>query len=380
MDLNNGAARFGGFASFIQGGFECSTHKRRDGKRLDLTASTRHDEFVRQDYQLMRNFGIHTVREGIRWHLIEPCPKQYAFDSLAPMIEAAYEADMQVIWDLLHFGWPDHLDIFDVSWPIAFGDLAHNFARLWTRVSGDRRAYVTPVNEISFLSWGGGDSGFLNPFAQGRGPELKAQLVRAALLASRAVRSELPNVTIVSPEPVIHIVGDPAKPGDVASAEDYRLSMFEAWDMLSGRMHPELGGGPDGFDVIGLNFYDRNQWWNHGKTIRVGEPAYRPFHQIIKEVFDRYRCPLFISETGTEDDGRPSWFAYIASEVRTAIELDVPVHGICLYPILNHPGWDDDRHCHNGLVDYAGNDGIRPVYQPFADEIYRQEEIRRSAT
>jgi hypothetical protein len=230
---------------------------------------------------------------------------------------------------------------------------------------------------FSFL--GGGDSGFLNPFAKGRGGELKAQLVRAALLAGRALRSELPNVTIVSPEPVIHIAGDPAKPGDVASAEEYRLSMFEAWDMLSGRLHPELGGGPDGFDVIGLNYYDRNQWWNYGKTIQVGEPEYRPFHRIVKEVFDRYGCPLFISETGREDDGRPAWFAYIASEVRAAIELDVPVHGICLYPILNHPGWDDDRHCHNGLFDYAGDDGTRLAYRPLADEICRQEEIRRSS-
>jgi hypothetical protein len=374
----NSPAGFSGFTSFIQGGFECSTHMRRDGKRLDLIASTRHQEFIRQDYQLMRDYGIRTVREAIRWHLIEPSPKQYNFASATPMINAANESGMQVIWDLFHFGWPDQLDIFDPSWPPAFGDLAYEFARMWLRESGASPAFVAPVNEISFLSWAGGDSGFLNPFAQERGGELKAQLVRAALLANRALRSELPDVTIFSPEPVIHIVGDPAKPGDVSSAEAYRLSMFEAWDMLSGRLHPELGGDPAGFDVIGLNYYDRNQWWNFGTTIHVGEPEYRPFHQIIKEVFDRYQCPLFISETGTENDARAPWFAYIAGEVRTAIGLGVPVHGICLYPILNHPGWNDDRHCQNGLFDYAGEDGTRSVYQPLADEICRQEEIRRS--
>ena len=40
-----------------------------------------------------------------------------------------------------------------------------------------------PVNEISFLSWGGGDVEYLNPFARGRGFELKVQLARAAMVA-----------------------------------------------------------------------------------------------------------------------------------------------------------------------------------------------------
>jgi hypothetical protein len=31
------------FQNWFIGGFECSTHRRRDGRRLDLLASTRHD-------------------------------------------------------------------------------------------------------------------------------------------------------------------------------------------------------------------------------------------------------------------------------------------------------------------------------------------------
>ena len=42
------------FASFIQGGFECSTHRRKDGKRLDLIASTVHDQFLVQDYERLK--------------------------------------------------------------------------------------------------------------------------------------------------------------------------------------------------------------------------------------------------------------------------------------------------------------------------------------
>jgi hypothetical protein len=127
-------------------------------------------------------------------------------------------------------------------------------------------------------------------------------------------------------------------------------------------------------DVIGVNYYERNQWWNFGSTIWRGEAAYRPFREILAEVYKRYRRPMFISETGTEDDERPEWLAYIASEARAAMRHGVSLHGICLYPILNHPGWDDDRHCHNGLWDYPSLSGEREIYEPLAQELRRQQE------
>jgi beta-glucosidase/6-phospho-beta-glucosidase/beta-galactosidase len=367
------------FASYIHAGFECSSHKLKNGKRLDLTASTQHDRFVSHDYQRLKSMGILTAREGVRWHLVEPTPGRYDFSSLLPMIKAANDANIQVIWDLFHFGWPDHLDIFSAGWADSFAELAYRFAALWKREAGTR-PYIAPLNEISFLSWAGGDKGFLNPFARDRGPELKVQLVKAGIKAINAIRSEVPDAVIVSPEPVIHIVGDPLRPEDMHSAEQYRLTMFEAWDMLLGLSRPELGGNNTTLDVIGVNYYDSNQWWNFGSTIFRGDSGYRPFHLILKEVYDRYRLPLFISETGTEDEERPEWFRYVAEEVRRAIQEGVPVHGICLYPILNHPGWEDNRHCFNGLWDYAAPDGSREIYEPLAMEIQMQEAVRTQAT
>jgi hypothetical protein len=363
------------FKSFLQAGFECSSHRLRSGRRLDLIHSTAHDRFVAEDYARLRVLGIATVREGLRWHLIEVQPGEYDFCSVVPFIDAVKEKDIEVIWDLFHFGWPDHLDIFDPQWVRSFTAMSHEFALLLRRLCGDQTAFIAPINEISFFSWAAGEIGIMNPFARERGVELKKQLVRGFLSATEAIRQELPNARIVSPEPVIHIVGDPSRPNDVISAEGFRLSMFEAWDMLCGRLYPELGGNPHILDVIGINYYDRNQWRNYGQTIRPGEPDYRPFHQILLEVWERYRLSLVISETGTEDEGRPAWFAYIAGEVRTAIKLGVPLHGVCLYPIVNHCGWDDDRHCLNGLWDTVEADGQRQIYQPLAEEICTQEKL-----
>jgi hypothetical protein len=62
------------FRSFMMGGFECSTHMLRSGRRLDLVSSTRHDVFAREDYERMRAIGMRTARDGVRWHVVEPTP------------------------------------------------------------------------------------------------------------------------------------------------------------------------------------------------------------------------------------------------------------------------------------------------------------------
>lgn len=290
------------------------------------------------------------------------------------MIETSQRMGIQVIWDLLHFGWPDHIDVFSPQFVEHFATLAVEFASL-LRKETSGITFIAPINEISFLSWAGGEDAHIFPFQRRRGSELKQQLVRAAIAASQAIRSERPQSRLVAPEPVIHIIGDPKRPEDMREAESYRTSMFEAWDMLAGRIHPELGGSERYLDVIGVNYYERNQWWNHGETIYRGEPEYRPFREILEEVHHRYNRPMFVSETGNENGRRAAWFAYICQEVDAARRAGVELHGICLYPILNHPGWDDDRHCYNGLWDYAAPDGSRKIYQPLVDEIHRQEHL-----
>jgi hypothetical protein len=362
------------FRSFWQAGFECSTHVLKTGRRLDLVASTQHDVFAERDFVRLKELGILTVREGLRWHLIEKTPGHYDFSSAVRILEAAQKQGIQIIWDIFHFGWPQRLDIFSEQWVNSFAELASSFGTMLLREMSEP-AFVAPVNEISFVSWAGGDVAYLNPFEHGRGAELKRQLVRGAIRASEALLAASPNVRLVSPEPVIHIVGDPLRPDDVRQAAEYRSSMFEAWDMLAGRAHPDLGGKESYLDVIGVNYYDRNQWWNYGGTIFRHDAQYRPFREILGEVYARYQRPLFVSETGTENEDRPSWLAYIAQETRAAMELGVPVQGICLYPILNHPGWDDDRHCFNGLWDYPTPSGDREIYQPLADEVKRQKHL-----
>src|SRR5688572_22287922 len=74
------------FKSFFMGGFECSTHRDARGRRLDLIASTRHDEFAEADYTRLLDRNIRTCRDGLRWHLIEKEPFRYDFSSLESQV------------------------------------------------------------------------------------------------------------------------------------------------------------------------------------------------------------------------------------------------------------------------------------------------------
>jgi len=358
------------FRSFVLGGFECSTHQLRSGKRLDLIRSTRHDELARRDYQLLQRHGILTARDGLRWHLIERTPHRYDFTSATQMFAAAHETGMQVIWDLWHYGWPDDIDIFSSQFVDRFAAFAREAAK---RISEhDPTPYLSPINEVSFFSWAGGEGGIFNPFARRRGDEMKRQLVRASIQAIEAVREVNPAVTIFQIDPIINVVARSQSAEDVRQAEEYRQSQFQAWDMITGRSCPELGGRDDLIDAIGVNYYIHNQFVWEGQMLVPSDRRYRHVSVMLQEVYERYRRPIFVAETGIEDDTRPAWFRYMCKEVLRAIAHGVPVEGICLYPILNHPGWDDDRHCYNGLFDYADATGDREAFAPLADEIARR--------
>ncbi len=101
---------------------------------------------------------------------------------------------------------------------------------------------------------------------------------------------------------------------------------------------------------------------------------------MLREVAERLRRPLFVAETGIEDYARAAWLHYMAAECRAAAELGVRVEGLCIYPIVNHPGWEDDRHCLNGLWDYADDAGHRPIDAPFAEELARQQRLVADAS
>src|ERR1051325_1130907 len=121
------------FRSFFMGGFECSTHRLRSGRRLDLIATTGHDRFAKLDYQRLHRLDLRVDREGVRWHLVEQTPGRYDFSTIEPIVHAARATGTQVIWDLCHFGWPDHLDLFKADYVLSLARYGAGFAKWLAR-------------------------------------------------------------------------------------------------------------------------------------------------------------------------------------------------------------------------------------------------------
>jgi hypothetical protein len=361
------------FKSFFMAGFECSSHRRHsDGVRLDLIASTGHDQLVREDYRSCAEHGLRTIRDGLRWHLIEREPGRYDWSSWLPMLDAAAESGVQVMWDLFHYGSPDHLDQGSQEFIHSFARFAAEAVRLHRSVTGTA-AIVCPVNEISFLTWAAGNGVFPPIGSNQTGDWIKRHLVSTAVAGMRAMREVDPDCRFIWAEPLINVISK--TPGGAEGAEAWRLSQYQGFDMLSGRSDPELGGSPEWLDAVGLNFYSDNQWYAEGSTIPLGHQDYRPLADMLAETYQRYGRPLLITETGAEGSARPAWFHYVCDEVREAIRQGVPVEGVCLYPVASFPGWDDERHRQFGLFSVPRPNGNRDAYQPLAAELNRQQEL-----
>jgi beta-glucosidase/6-phospho-beta-glucosidase/beta-galactosidase len=317
------------FRSFWMAGFESSCHINSRGHRLDLIAATQHDQLVDEDYARLREMDIRTAREGMRWHRIDR-GRRMDFSSLLPMVEAAERHGIQVLWNLCHYGWPEDVNLFSSGFVERFARYCGAVARLISDHT-DTVPFYIPINEISFLAWATGEKAYIFPYARGRGHEIKQQLVRATIAGTEAIWEVDPRARILHVDPLIHVIPPKGHPELARAAADQRSRQFDAWDMLAGGLDPALGGHPRYLDVIGVNFYHSNEWEYPDQRLRW------------------------------EDVPRDRrWIREVADEVRLAREMGVPMEGICLYPIIDRPDWEDPEHWHNsGLWDLRPDEANR---------------------
>lgn len=369
------------FRSFWLGGFESAHHINHRGVRLDLIAATEHDAQVDGDYARLRAHGFLTVREGMRWPLIDR-GRRLDFASVRPMLAAARRHGIQIVWSFCHYGWPEDLPIHSAEFVERFARYAAAAARFIADQSDDVPCFI-PVNEISFFAWAAAEVGYMYPYETGGGARMKAQLVRAAIAAMEAIWQVDPRARMLHVDPLIHVVPPDGRPDLARAAAAQRASQFDAWDMLVGGLAPELGGHPRFLDLVGVNYYHANQWEYPDVRLRwevePRDPRWVPLHQLLQEVHARYGRPLVVSETSHFGAGRARWLREVAGEVHAARRLGVPVEGLCIYPIIDRPDWDDPDHWHHsGLWDLrrgADRRLERVLCEEYRDELERARAI-----
>jgi hypothetical protein len=122
-------------------------------------------------------------------------------------------------------------------------------------------------------------------------------------------------------------------------------AVFESWDMVAGRLAPELGGSRDHLGTLGINYYWTNQWelGSDGTPLGLYDPRRVSLATLVRDVWRRYGGDVLITETSHVDDGRAGWLAEVADQTEALLASDVPLGGVCLYPILGMPEWHERR-------------------------------------
>ena len=373
------------FKSFWLAGYECSDQLNAFGNRVDLLTETGHLQQLQQDYSLLKDFNIRTVREGIRWSQVEKRAYEYDWTTVDHMMMIAGQQGIQQVWDLCHFGYPDDLSPLHPMFARRFAQMCKAFVIHVKNKYPEKTLIVTPINEVSFISWLGGDARGTTPFCWNQGWEVKYALMRAYIEAVYEMRSVDPTVSILSTEPLVNIV--PKDIGDrsqIHAANKINEDQFQAMDILTGRICPELGGAPGLLDIHGLNYYYNNQWINCTSTFlpwfnEDNDPRWRPLSDLLINAYNRYNKPVILSETSHCGEHRPNWIEFIRNESIKVLDMGIPYWGVCLYPIINRPDWDHMDQWHDaGLwnVQHQNDAAMeRDLYLPYAIELMSSQEI-----
>lgn len=251
--------------SFFMGGFECADHINRSGERINLQKETLHHTKVLEDYKALKKLGISVAREGVCWSAVEIAPYKYDFSELKSFIKAAEYLDIQIIWDLCHFGYPDGLFPTHPNFTARFMSFCERFTMFYYENCAVE-PWIVPINEISFLSWHSGDMRGTVPFAVNSGWDIKYHLCKAAILGIKAIKAILSDAVILAVEPLVKVHSTNVN-SDIMEVERINNFQFQAMDIILGRECPELGGEEGLIDMLGFNYYYNNQWTQNNEIL-----------------------------------------------------------------------------------------------------------------
>ena len=368
------------FPTFFMTGFECSTFVWKDRERKDYVVSTAHDRYLEADLAAAMDLGIGVVREAIRWPEVDLGGGRYDWSSVKSVQDAATECKITPIWDLCHYGFPDGCDPFSQECLERFADYCSAAARFVTRTA-EGPYFFTPINEITFFSAAASDLGWMYPFANGREQELKRALCRMDIAGVKAIREIEPKARMVHVDPIVHAVPPSDRPdlADEARDEEHEKAV-EAWDMLCGRLAPELGGSPDILDIVGVNVYHYSQVQldadKKREVLGPRDPRRKPLSDLLQFAWDRYRRPIIIGETSGYQDNRAEWLRMTVEESLKALNAGVELHGVCLYPFVDVPDWWTQKWAKIGIYDVADKESFErvPCY-PYIAELRRWQKL-----
>ncbi len=354
-------------------GYDCADLVNRSGDRIDLLSATGHEERAAEDYNHLVGTGIKTVREGIRWSVVEKKPFEYDFSEVLNRINAARETGVQQLWDLCHFGYPDDLFPTHPKFALRFSALCYAFAKFYKEHSAEP-LIITPINEIGFLSWYSGEAKGTVPFVNGAAFDIKYNLCRATIEGIQSIKDVVPKAHILLSESLMRMHPLEGKPY-TKEIQQLNEDHFMVYDIIGGYRYPELGGRPELLNLLGFSYYHNCQREHNGEAL-----CWKPFKNnrrtplsiLLHEAWLRYKKTMLISGTCHAGEHRAEWLNEITNECISAMLCGVDMQGICLSSVIEKPVWDKPEvYLETGLWDLPPDktSGERILNQPYLDAL-----------
>lgn len=342
------------------------------GRTLDEYELTGHYERWSEDIGLISQLGLKCARYGLPWHRINPAKGHWDFEWADRAIERMLELGIQPIIDLVHYGLPGWIEGAFLNRDFA-EYMAEYAGRVAQRFKGRVHAY-TPLNEPRITAWYCGRIGWWPPFKRSwRGfVEVMHGVCRGIVRTVETLKEVDP---LILP---VHVDATDRYRASVpelnAEAEFRQEIVFLALDLISGRiaeghkLHAWLfrngldASAPGWFrdhaielPLIGINLYpmftDKLLVRDAGGRFRIKMPyaGAELVSDLSRMYWERYRVPLFVSETASVGSvrRRRDWLQTSVEASWRTRRSGIPLVGYTWWPLF-------------ALVTWAYRQGVNP--------------------
>jgi beta-glucosidase/6-phospho-beta-glucosidase/beta-galactosidase len=360
-------------------------------RRIDQMEKCGHYARWEDDFNLVRDLGLQALRYGPPYYRTHAAPDRYDWDSADAPMQRLRDLGIIVIADLCHFGVPSWIGSFqDRRFPELFAAYARAFARRYPWVR-----WYTPINEIFVCACFSALYGWWNERLSSDAAFVRAvvNLSRAHELAVLAILAERPDAIFLQSESIERF--HPAGRGAAGMADRRNAQMLLALDLTLGRALPDEmarylrdhGVSSDeiaffradrapGQRLLGLDYYATCEH-RIAASGRCTTSRKKPegLARVAAAYYERYKIPLFHSETHHISRFAVGWLAEQWREILALRGAGIPVHGFTWYSLTDQMDWQhalrverNDLHP-VGLFDLKRR--IRPVGVAYRELIAR---------
>lgn len=360
----------------IWAGIECTINRLNSGIKDQLEYSKHYER--EDDIDAIAGLGITTLRYPVLWERHQPVKNgTINFSWASKNLERLRELNVNPVVGLVHHGsGPEYTNLLDPQFPYLLAEYAARVAQQFPWVQ-----MYTPVNEPLTTARFSGLYGFWYPHEKSEAAYIKMLLnqLKGVVLSMREIRKVNPKALLVQTEDMAKTYSTPLLQYQ-AKMENQRR--FYTQDILCGRFnkqHPSweyfmrLGiekeemqfftDNPCPPDILGVNYYctseryldehmDKYPASRHGGNyfhnyadveavrVKINEP--HGFEVLTKELWDRYKIPIAITEAHLHctREEQVKWFMDIYNSACRLVKEGVAIKAVTAWSILGSYGWN----------------------------------------